>query len=110
MSASLPSFTRASVAEKHASPDSLYVIIDAQVYDLTEFADAHPGGAHVLHQVAGKDATSEFFSLHRLEVLDRYSKLIVGAVEGEKPAVLDIKPGEQFEWTITYDYNSLQAH
>jgi predicted heme/steroid binding protein len=94
MTSSLPSFTRASIAEEHASPTSLYVVIDAQVYDLTDFADGHPGGAHVLHQVAGQDATSEFYSLHRQEVLQRYTKLVVGTVEGETSAVLDVKPGE----------------
>jgi len=30
---------------------------------------------------------------------------------GLEPQIgMDIKPGEQFEWTITYDYYSLQAH
>ena len=75
--------------------DSLWCIIDSKVYDLTGFADAHPGGATVLYQVAGQDATSDFFNLHRLEVLQKYEKsLCIGTVKGAKPEVIYPKPGD----------------
>ncbi|KAJ9602466.1 hypothetical protein H2200_013009 [Cladophialophora chaetospira] len=75
--------------------DSLWCIIDSKVYDLTDFADAHPGGITVLLQVAGQDATADFFNLHRLEVLQKYEKsLCIGAVKGEKPQVIYPKPGD----------------
>lgn len=93
VAASPPVFTREDVA-KNNTADSLHVIIDSKVYDLTEFADAHPGGAHVLLQVAGKDATSEFFQMHRHEVLLRYTKLCVGTVTGETPEVIVPQPGD----------------
>ena len=32
----------------------------------------HPGGAAVLRDVAGQDATSAFYNLHRHEVLSKY--------------------------------------
>lgn len=86
-------FTREAVA-KNNTADSLHVIIDSKVYDLTEFADAHPGGAHVLLQVAGTDATSEFFQMHRHEVLLRYAKLSIGTVTGETPEVIVPQPGD----------------
>ena len=35
--------------------DSLWCIIDSKVYDLTDFADAHPGGATVLYQIAAPE-------------------------------------------------------
>ncbi|KAK4936242.1 hypothetical protein LTR10_022829 [Elasticomyces elasticus] len=77
------------------SRDSLWCIIDAKVYDLTDFADAHPGGSVVLAQIAGQDATIDFFNLHRYEVLQKYDgSLCIGTVKGEKSQVIDPKPGD----------------
>ncbi|KAJ3026410.1 UNVERIFIED_CONTAM: hypothetical protein HDU68_005708 [Siphonaria sp. JEL0065] len=70
---------------KHNKPDDLWCIIDAHVYNLTDFADVHPGSAVVLHKIAGKDATTQFFGLHRHEVLKKYKRLIIGKVTGEQP-------------------------
>jgi hypothetical protein len=80
---------------RNNNADSLWCIIDNKVYDLTDFADAHPGGSTVLYQVAGQDATADFFNLHRLEVLQRYEKsLCIGTVKGEKPQIIYPKPGD----------------
>ncbi|KAJ5097936.1 hypothetical protein N7532_004937 [Penicillium argentinense] len=85
--------TRAEVA-KHNTEDSLWCIIDHRVYDLTDFVDAHPGGSVVLAQVAGQDATVDFYNLHRQEVLEKYrDQLCIGNLEGEKPEVIEPKPG-----------------
>lgn len=86
-------FTREHVRQQ-TSDESLWCIIDSVVYDLTEFVDAHPGGESVLRQVAGQDATSAFYNLHRHEVLSRYADLALGTVEGEKPAVITPQPGD----------------
>ncbi|KIM20508.1 hypothetical protein M408DRAFT_135293 [Serendipita vermifera MAFF 305830] len=70
--------------EKHSSEGDLWVIIDTLVYDLSKFYKMHPGGMGVLldPRVAGKDATTAFFSLHRAEVLAKpaYKRLIVGSL------------------------------
>ncbi|KAB8261004.1 acyl-CoA dehydrogenase/oxidase [Aspergillus pseudonomiae] len=90
-------FSRAEVA-KHASEDSLWCIIDHRVYDLTDFLDAHPGGSVVLAQVAGQDATAEFYNLHRQEVLEKYrDELCIGTVEGETPDIAPREPGSLSE-------------
>jgi hypothetical protein len=87
-------YTREEVAD-HNAADKLWCIIDFKVYDLTDFADAHPGGSTVLEQVAGQDATSEFFNLHRLDVLQKYDKsLCIGTIKGEKPQVIHPQPGD----------------
>lgn len=91
----MPSQTlsRAEVA-KHNTEDSLWCIIDHNVYDLTDFVDAHPGGSVVLAQVAGQDATTEFYNLHRQEVLEKYhDQMYIGTIEGEKPEVIRPVPG-----------------
>ena len=86
-------YTRDEVA-KNNNEESLWCIIDSKVYDLTDFLDAHPGGETVLLQVAGTDATTAFYNLHRHEVLQKYDKsLKIGTVKGEKPKVVEREIG-----------------
>jgi len=85
--------TRESVAS-HNTPEDLWCIIDHKVYDLSDFVDAHPGGSVVLEQVAGQDATTAFYNLHRQEVLEKYSELCIGTIEGEKSEVIVQQPGD----------------
>ncbi|KAK5952791.1 hypothetical protein OHC33_006384 [Knufia fluminis] len=85
--------TREEVA-KNNTEDSLWCIVDHKVYDLTDFVDAHPGGNVVLQQVAGQDATQAFYNLHRHEVLQKYSDLCIGTLEGEKSEVIEPHPGD----------------
>jgi len=85
--------TREEVS-RHSTEDNLWIIIDHKIYDVSDFIDAHPGGSVVLAQVAGQDATQAFYNLHRHEVLQQYASLCIGAVEGEKPEVVDPQPGE----------------
>ncbi|KAI1812898.1 acyl-CoA dehydrogenase-like protein [Poronia punctata] len=87
-------FTRDEVA-KHNTEDSVWFVIDSKVYDVSEFLDAHPGGEAVLRQVAGKDATVDFYNLHRHEVLVKYEEdLLVGTIQGETPTVVTPQPGD----------------
>lgn len=85
-------YTREEVA-KHNTVDNLWVIIDSVVYNLTSFADLHPGGAAVLRDVAGQDATQAFYNLHRHEVLAKYGRLRIGTIEAETPEVITPQPG-----------------
>ncbi|BGP14303.1 hypothetical protein JCM10213_009164 [Rhodosporidiobolus nylandii] len=89
---SLKSFSKDEVA-KHNKDGDLWIIIDSAVYDLSKFADLHPGGLYVLLQVAGKDATEAFFGMHRAEVLNKYGRYIIGTVENEKPRIILNTPG-----------------
>ncbi|KAF8656808.1 hypothetical protein AX16_002358 [Volvariella volvacea WC 439] len=90
MMASTKEFTREEV-QKHNKEGDLWVVVDSHVYDLSRFAAMHPGGLSVLldEDVAGKDATEAFFSLHRYEVLQRpqYARLRIGIVNGEKQRI-----------------------
>ncbi|KLO13475.1 acyl-CoA dehydrogenase NM domain-like protein [Schizopora paradoxa] len=97
MSKQMKTFTREEV-EKHNNEGSLWVIIDAKVYDLTRFKDLHPGGAAVLldEEIAGQDATDAFFGLHRHEVLLRpqYARLQIGTIEDEEEEIPAPKLGD----------------
>lgn len=86
-------YTREEV-KKHNKADDLWCIIDHKVYDLTDFLDAHPGGSVVLEQVAGQDATTAFYNLHRNEVIQKYESLCIGTIQGEKPEVIQMRPGD----------------
>ncbi|KAK4701716.1 hypothetical protein P7C70_g4507, partial [Phenoliferia sp. Uapishka_3] len=48
------------------------------------------GGAHVLLKadIAGQDATSAFFGLHRAEVLTKYSRYLIGEIKGEASQII----------------------
>ena len=55
--------TRRVTAEevsRHNCKDGCWVIISGKVYDITEWAPHHPGGAGVARTYASKDATAEF--------------------------------------------------
>lgn len=86
----LKPMTRAEV-EKHKQAGDLWIVIDSIVYDLSKFGKLHPGGLGVLldEDVAGKDATTVFYGLHRQEVLQKpqYQRLRIGQIEGEKEKI-----------------------
>ncbi|CCX06108.1 acyl-CoA dehydrogenase/oxidase [Pyronema domesticum] len=79
---------------KNNTEDSLWVIIDSLVYDVTDFALGHPGGLHVLLQVAGQDATRDFYSMHRHEVLVKYKDLIIGRIHNQTPQIISRGVGQ----------------
>ena len=59
-------FTPADVANHKTADAGMYIIIDNEVYDITNFADEHPGGAKILKRVAGKDASKQFWKVRAL--------------------------------------------
>ena len=83
----LPTFTRAEV-ESHSTSKSCYVTYRGKVYDLTEFAEDHPGGGDLILEYAGKDveeilkdADSHVHSESAYDVLD---ESIVGFLASDK--------------------------
>ncbi|KAF3941695.1 hypothetical protein ABW19_dt0200699 [Dactylella cylindrospora] len=49
---------------KHNTPESCWVILYGHVYDVTNFLSSHPGGARIILQLAGKDATEDYDPVH----------------------------------------------
>ncbi|KAK2628785.1 hypothetical protein QTJ16_001888 [Diplocarpon rosae] len=90
-------FSSADVAA-HNKPTDLFIIVDEDVYDLTSFADEHPGGKKILTRVAGKDASKQFWKYHNEGILKKYKgKLQVGSLDTKKPAVVEEKPEKKEE-------------
>ncbi|KAF2161731.1 hypothetical protein M409DRAFT_69542 [Zasmidium cellare ATCC 36951] len=75
---------KAEEVAAHKKPDDLYIIVDQDVYDLTQFQDEHPGGKKILQRVAGKDASKQFWKYHNESILKKYqSKLQVGSLDSK---------------------------
>jgi len=66
--------------KQHNKPGDAWLGIGGEVYNVSKFAQMHPGGAKILEQVAGNDVTEEFFSLHRKDVLVKYNRLKVATL------------------------------
>ncbi|KAI9796773.1 MAG: hypothetical protein M1833_006013 [Piccolia ochrophora] len=77
-------FSQADVAS-HNKPDSLWIIVDEDVYDLSTFQDEHPGGKKILQRVAGKDASKQFWKYHNEGILKKYKgQLQLGSLDTKK--------------------------
>jgi len=72
---------------KHNVSGDLWMVIDGDVFDVSKFAKVHPGGPQIMEQYAGLDVSTEFYELHRRDVLIKYSKLKIGRLSGAKESL-----------------------
>lgn len=71
---------------KHNTEQDLWMAIEGKVYDITEFADDHPGGPDVLIESAGTDATTAFDEvMHSEQARQQMEPYYVGELEGYVP-------------------------
>lgn len=78
----LPEFTWEEI-QGHTDAQSCWCVMHGLVYDLTKFLDSHPGGAHVILEVAGQDATEAFEDIgHTLQARVMADEYIVGRLKG----------------------------
>ncbi|KAJ4293035.1 hypothetical protein N0V88_005699 [Collariella sp. IMI 366227] len=85
-------FTQAEVAA-HNKGDSLWIVVDGDVYDITKFQDDHPGGKKILQRVAGKDASKQFWKYHNEGILKKYQKqLQIGSLDTKPKAAAPPAP------------------
>ncbi|XP_055842016.1 cytochrome b5 [Episyrphus balteatus] len=79
-------YTLAQVAVNDGSDGSrVWIIIKGGVYDVTDFLDQHPGGADLIAEYAGKDATKAFNQAgHSSDASAMLKKYRIGIVS-EKP-------------------------
>ena len=67
---------------KHKSKKDCWVILNNNVYNVTDFLPDHPGGKNAILLYAGKDGTKEFNMLHKPSILKRYGKqYLIGKVK-----------------------------
>lgn len=57
--------------KSHNKDKDLWIVVDNGVYDLSEFADSHPGGKKILTRNAGKDCSKQFWKYHNASILKK---------------------------------------
>lgn len=70
----------------HNTKDDCWIIVRNNVYDITAFIAAHPGGMDILLARAGEDATSFFITKHgrNKAVMNHLEKLKIGELPAEE--------------------------
>ena len=53
----------------HNIPDDCYMILHGHIYDLTEYALTHPGGASIVTNLCGRDASAQYDLFHPVGLL-----------------------------------------
>jgi L-lactate dehydrogenase (cytochrome) len=78
--------------QRHNSADSCWIIIENNVYDVTEFLDSHPGGRDIILKYAGKDATLVYQPIHPKDALkdNLPASKHLGPVDSRTAAALDV--------------------
>ncbi|SPO05425.1 related to CYB2 - lactate dehydrogenase cytochrome b2 [Cephalotrichum gorgonifer] len=63
-----------SLAEvrQHDKEDDIWVVVDGEVYDMTGFAPDHPGGAEIIYQYAGQDASEPYNEVHSASLIRKH--------------------------------------
>ncbi|KAK6455264.1 cytochrome b2, mitochondrial precursor [Scheffersomyces xylosifermentans] len=72
--------------------NGVWVVINGEVYDLTEFLATHPGGARVILKYAGQDASLIFNKFHAQDVFKKFlpETAHLGPLIGEMELAPDI--------------------
>ena len=66
--------SKVSVEElgKHNTVDDAWIVINGNVWDVTEFAPRHPGGAEIITEYLGGDASNAYNEVHSPSVAGRH--------------------------------------
>ncbi|XP_037694550.1 fatty acid desaturase 2-like protein FADS2B isoform X1 [Choloepus didactylus] len=74
--------------QRHNKETDQWLVINRKVYNITSWADRHPGGHRVLNHYAGEDATDVFRAMHpNLDTVQLYLKpLLIGDLAPEEPS------------------------
>lgn len=84
----LPVVTVAELRQ-HNTARSCWIASGGRVYDLTAFAEQHPGGARALLRFGGTDATTALNEIHTPHIVRTFvSDYLIGTLEGEALAPL----------------------
>lgn len=72
---------------KHNTQDDLWIAIDSQVWDVTTFLALHPGGASIIFQHGGTDATKAYSQYHPLSLVKNTlpPSMLVGTIASSTP-------------------------
>ncbi|KAI9646508.1 hypothetical protein NHQ30_004501 [Ciborinia camelliae] len=88
---------------EHSLSSDLWIVVDDTVYDLTDFAPEHPGGASIILKYAGRDASKAYSEIHAPSLIS--SSLPASKVLGkiDLSSITDewVKPPPDISKTLT---------
>ncbi|GAB1197259.1 hypothetical protein APSETT444_006552 [Aspergillus pseudonomiae] len=83
----LPEYSAAEVAS-HNRKDDIWIIVHGKVFDITNYLQDHPGGAEVLIDTAGTDATEAFEDVgHSEDSVEIMQEFLIGTLKDAKEYV-----------------------
>ncbi|BCR85143.1 FMN-dependent alpha-hydroxy acid dehydrogenase [Aspergillus chevalieri] len=53
----------------HNTPEDCWIVVDKQIWDVTDFLEEHPGGPTIILKYAGRDATKAYSEVHAPSVI-----------------------------------------
>ena len=63
----------------HKTKESMWIVMNNKVYDITNFLEEHPGGDDVLLEKGGMDATQAFDDIgHSKEAIEQVNNYYIG--------------------------------
>ncbi|RKK27129.1 hypothetical protein BFJ68_g16538 [Fusarium oxysporum] len=84
---------RLSLAEvaRNNREDSAWLVVNGVVWDVTGFADSHPGGESIIREYFGRDASSSYNAVHGAGLISKYlgEKKIGELIEEDLPTKED---------------------
>ncbi|VBB18555.1 hypothetical protein YASMINEVIRUS_1018 [Yasminevirus sp. GU-2018] len=76
--------TFSEIREKYQSSGDCVVVIDGNIYNVTEFLEKHPGGAEILMEYACCDASQAFGDVgHSQSAKDMLQTFLIGTLNEE---------------------------
>ncbi|KAF2019156.1 hypothetical protein BU24DRAFT_364576 [Aaosphaeria arxii CBS 175.79] len=57
--------------QKHSSESDCWIVVDGTIWDITDFAPNHPGGAEIIYKHAGLDASSAYNAVHSPSLISK---------------------------------------
>lgn len=71
--------------QKHNTPSDCWLVIENNVYDVTQYLSLHPGGANRITPYCGQDATTAFLTQggrgsHSMEAVQQLGLLLLGPI------------------------------
>lgn len=88
----VPGVTVEEVQKHNSVKNGVWVVINGDVYDLTEFINMHPGGAKIVMKYAGKNALAIFNKFHAPSFIEKYlsPEQCLGPLIGEMEPEADV--------------------
>lgn len=96
-----------SEIQKHNSASDCWLVVDNNVWNLTDFAPNHPGGSAIIHRYAGLDASETYNSIHAPTILlDNLGKgNLIGTLDATVD-LQDLQPPSKAEESVKSDKQS----